>query len=171
MPRFLDPQPLGGEHRINGFDCGVGSLDVWLIKHARAAAGAGSARTYAVVDAEQDRVVGYHSLSLASIEHTEATDRGRKGMPKHPIPAMLLARLAVDRAVQGKGIGAFLLRDAMSRSLSVAEQAGMRLLLVHALNGKARAFYEHFGFEPSPSDAMNLQLLVKDIRLALDSAD
>ncbi len=90
-------------------------------------------------------------------------------MPKHPIPAMLLARLAVDRAVQGKGIGAFLLRDAMSRALSVAEQAGMRLLLVHALSEEARAFYEHFGFEASPTDAMNLQLLVKDIRLALDN--
>lgn len=171
MPRFLDPQPLGNEHRINGFDCGVGSLDIWLVKHARAAAGAGSARTYIVVDAGQDRVVGYHALSLASIEHAAATERGRKGMPKHPIPAMLLARLAVDKAAQGKGIGAFLLRDAMSRALSVAEQAGMRLLLVHALNDEARAFYEHFGFEPSPSDAMNLQLLVKDIRLALDSAD
>lgn len=171
MPRFLDPQPLGGEHRINGFDCGVGSLDIWLVKHARAAAGAGSARTYVVVDAEQDRVVGYHALSLASIEHADATERGRKGMPRHPIPAMLLARLAVDRAAQGKGIGAFLLQDAMSRALSVAEQAGMRLLLVHALNDAARAFYEHFGFEPSPSDAMNLQILVKDIRLALDRAD
>lgn len=92
-------------------------------------------------------------------------------MPRHPIPAMLLARLAVDKTVQGKGIGAFLLRDAMSRALSVAEQAGMRLLLVHALGDRARAFYEHFGFEPSPSDAMNLQLLVKDIRLALDGVD
>lgn len=171
MPRFLDPQPLGSEHRISGFDCGVGSLDIWLVKHARAAAGAGSARTYVVVDAEQDRVVGYHALSLASIERADATERGRKGMSQHPIPAMLLARLAVDKAAQGRGVGAFLLRDAMSRALSVAEQAGMRLLLVHALNDEARAFYEHFGFEPSPSDAMNLQLLVKDIRLALDSAD
>lgn len=171
MPRFLDPQPLDNEHRINGFDCRVGSLDIWLVKHARAAAGAGSARTYVVVDTEQDRVVGYHALSLASIEHADATERGRKGMPRHPIPAMLLTRLAVDKAVQGKGIGAFLLRDAMSRALSVAEQAGMRLLLVHALKDEARAFYEHFGFEPSPSDAMNLQLLVKDIRLALESAD
>lgn len=171
MPRFLDPQPLGSEHRINGFDCGVGSLDIWLVKHARAAAGAGSARTYVVVDAEQDRVVGYHALSLASIEHADATERGRRGMPRHPIPAMLLARLAVDKSVQGRGIGTFLLKDAMSRALSVAEQAGMRLMLVHALNDEARAFYEHFGFEPSPSDAMNLQLLVKDIRLALDSAD
>ena len=170
MPRFLDPQPLGNEHRINGFECGVGSLDIWLVKHARAAAGAGSARTYVVVDTKEDRVVGYHALSLASIAHTDATERGRKGMSQHPIPAMLLARLAVDKMVQGRGVGAFLLRDAMSRALSVAEQAGMRLLLVHALNDEARAFYEHFGFEPSPSDPMNLQLLVKDIRLALDSA-
>ena len=91
-------------------------------------------------------------------------------MPRHPIPTMLLARLAVDKTVQGKGIGAFLLKDAMSRALSVAEQAGMRLLLVHALNDEARAFYERFGFEPSPTDAMNLQLLVKDIRLALDNS-
>lgn len=170
MPRFLDAQPLGNEHRINGFDCGVGSLDIWLVKHARAAAGAGSARTYVVVDTEQDRVVGYHALSLASIEHVDATLRAQKGMPRNPIPAMLLARLAVDKAVQGKGIGAFLLRDAMSRALSVAEQAGMRLLLVHAVNEDARAFYEHFGFEASPADPMNLQLLVKDIRLALDRA-
>ena len=169
MPRFLDPQPLDGEHRVNGFDCGVGSLDIWLVKHARAAAGAGSARTYVVLDSEQDRVVGYHALSLASIEHGDATDRARSGMPKHPIPAMLLARLAVDRAVQGRGIGAFLLKDAMSRALSVAEQAGMRLLLIHALSDEARAFYERFGFEASPTDAMNLQLLVKDIRLALDN--
>lgn len=148
----------------------MSSLDIWLVKHARAAVGAGSARTYVVVDTEQDRVVGYYALSLASIEHVDATVRGRKGMPRHPIPAMLLARLAVDRSVQKRGIGAFLLRDAMSRALSVAEQAGMRLLLVHALSDEARAFYEHFGFETSPTDAMNLQLLVKDIRLALDNA-
>lgn len=171
MPRFLDPEPLGNDHAVAGFDCGVRSLDTWLAKHARAAAGAGSARTYGTVDSEQGRVVGYHALSLASIEHADAIERGRKGMPRHPIPAMLLARLAVDRTVQGKGIGAFLLRDAMTRALSVSEQAGMRLLLVHALDGDARGFYERFGFEPSPSDPMNLQLLVKDIRLAVDGAD
>lgn len=105
MPRFLDPQPLGDGHRVDGFDCGVGSLDVWLAEHARAAAGAGSARTYVVVDTAQDRVVGYQALSVASIEHVEATDRARKWMPKHPIRAMLLARLAVDKTVQGKGVG------------------------------------------------------------------
>jgi GNAT superfamily N-acetyltransferase len=169
VPRFQDPQPLDNEHRINGFDCGVGSLDVWLVKHARAAVGAGSARTYVVIDAEQDRVVGYHALSVASIEHGEATDRAQKGMPRNPIPAMLLARLAVDKTAQGKGVGAFLLRDAMTRAVSVAEQAGVRLLLVHAANEEARSFYEQFGFEASPTDPMNLQLLIKDIRLALDA--
>lgn len=168
MPRFSDPQPLSGEHRINGFESGVGSLDIWLVKHARAAAGAGSARTYVVLDQEQERVVGYHALSLASIEHADATERAKKGMPKNPIPALLLARIAVDKTVQGKGIGAFLLKDAMTRALSVAEQAGMRMLLVHAVNNEARSFYEHFGFEASPTDAMNLQLLIKDIRFALD---
>ncbi|HWO16723.1 MAG TPA: GNAT family N-acetyltransferase [Solirubrobacterales bacterium] len=170
MPRFLDPEPLGNEHRINGFDCGVGSLDVWLVKHARAAAGAGSARTYVVIDEEQDRVVGYHALSVASIKHAETIERARKGMPKHPIPAMLLARLAVDKTVQGRGIGAFLLRDAMSRAVSVAEQAGIRLMLIHTLSEDARRFYEHFGFERSPSDQMNLQLLIKDIRHVLERA-
>ncbi|HEX8753885.1 MAG TPA: GNAT family N-acetyltransferase [Solirubrobacterales bacterium] len=138
------------------------------MRHARAAVGAESARTYVVVDSEQEGVVGYHALAVASIEHGEATARARKGMPKNPIPAMLLARLAIDRTVQGKGVGAFLLRDAMSRSVSVAEQAGIRLLLVHAVNDEARAFYGHFGFEASPSDPMNLQLLIEDIRLALD---
>jgi GNAT superfamily N-acetyltransferase len=170
VPRFQDPQPLDNEHRINGFECGIGSLDIWLVKHARAAVGAGSARTYVVIDSEQQRVVGYHALSVSSIEHSEATERAQKGMPRNPIPAMLLARLAVDKTVQGKGIGAFLLKDAMSRAVSVAEQAGVRLLLVHAVNDQARSFYEHFDFEASPSDPMNLQLLIKDIRLALDGA-
>lgn len=170
MSRFSDPEPLDSGHRINGFDCGVGSLNIWLVKHARAAVGAGSARTYVMVDDEQGRVVGYHALSVASIEHSEATERARKGMPGHQIPAILLARLAVDRSVQGKGLGAFLLKDAMSRALAVTEQAGIRLILVHAVNDEARAFYEHFGFEASPTDATNLQLLVKDIRRALDES-
>jgi GNAT superfamily N-acetyltransferase len=150
-------------------ECGVGSLDIWLVKHARAAVGAGSARTYVVVDAEQDLVVGYHPLSVASIEHREATDRARKGIPSNPMPAMLLARLAVDKTVQGKGIGVFLLKDAMSGGLG--RRAGRtRLLLVHAVNDQARTFYEHLGFEASSTDSLIMQLMIKDIRLALDAS-
>lgn len=170
MPRFSDPEPLAREHVLGGFDCGEASLDTWLEQHARAAAGASSARTYVVTDSDQDRVVGYHALTVASIEHKQATGRASKGMPRHPIPAVLLARLAVDRSVQGRGLGAFLMRDAMHRALAVSEEAGVRLLLVHAMSESAARFYSHFGFEPSPTDPMNLQLMMKDIRASLDTA-
>ena len=167
MARFGDPEPLASHHVLEGFDSQTGSLDRWLIDHARQAAAGGSARTYVTVDAEQDRVVGYYALAAAAVSRAEATDRAAKGQPHHPIPGILLARLAVDVSVQGRGVGAWLLRDAMTRSLSASEQIGARVLLVHALHDDARAFYEHFGFEPSPTDPLNLQLLFKDIRASL----
>ena len=154
--------------RIGAFDSGVESLDTWLKKHARQSAAIGSARTYVVHDDEQDRVVGYHALAAASIQRAEGTVRAAKGMPAHPIPAVLLARLAVDSSVQGRGIGAWLLADAMRRALSVAESLGVRILLVHAIDDRAVAFSERFGLEPSPTDPMNLQMLMKDIRAALE---
>jgi GNAT superfamily N-acetyltransferase len=168
--RFAEPEPLEAHHAIDTFDCGVASLDAWLTKHARQAAAVGSARTYVVTDRVQERVVGYHAVTVASVERDDATPRARKGMPRHPIPAVLLARLAVDRSVAGRGIGAWLLRDAMRRTLSVADAMGVRVLLVHAISDDARRFYERFGFEPSPTDALNLQLLVKDIRASIGDA-
>lgn len=170
MPRFTDPERFGSDHVLSGFDCGVGSLNVWLERHARIASSVGSAKTYVITDEEQGRVVGYHALTLASIEHVDATSRAKKGMPKYPIPAMLLARLAVDESVRGKGLGAFLLRDAMVRTVAVSKEAGLRLLLAHALNEQAHTFYVKFGFEPSPTDPMNLQIIVKDIEASLASA-
>ena len=171
MPRFSDPERLTGEHALSGFDCGVGSLDVWLERHARMASAAGSAQTFVVTDESQGgRVVGYYALAVASITHDDATERAAKGMPRHEIPALLLARLAVDQSVQGRGVGAFLLRDAMTRAIAVSEQAGVRLMLVHVIDDAARGFYEHFGFEPSPTDEMNLQMIIKDMRASLDAA-
>lgn len=169
MPRFTDPEPLGVNHDVEEFDCGTESLNVWLKKHALQAASAGSARTFVVHDNEQGRVVGYHALAAASVAHPEATPRARKGMPRHPIPAALLARLAVDTSVQARGIGAWLLRDAMLRTLNAAESMGVRVLLVHAINDTARAFYVRHGFDPSPADEMNLQMLLKDAQASLDA--
>ncbi|MFT3865189.1 MAG: GNAT family N-acetyltransferase [Solirubrobacterales bacterium] len=124
-----------------------------------------------VIDEEQGRVVGYYALTVASLERDEATGRASRGMPRHPIPAMLLARLAVDESVREEGLGATLLADAMQRTLLVAEETGIRLLLVHAVNQDARSFYLHYGFEASPSDPMNLQLLIKDIRATTEATD
>jgi GNAT superfamily N-acetyltransferase len=162
VPQLHGPRPLGRPDVREGFDCGIPSLDVWLVKHGLSAGAVGSARVYAVTDGS-DSVVGYYALTVASLEHAEATGRAARGMPRHSIPAMPLPRLAVDSRVQGEGVGALLLRDALERTLLVADPAGVRLLLVHAKNDEARKFYEHFGFESSPSDPLNLQLLIKDI--------
>ena len=170
MARLRGPRPLRREDRRKGFSCGVASLDSWLVDYAPAADASGSARTYVLVDDEQERVVGYCALTVASLERDEATGRASRGMPRHPIPVMLLARLAVDRSVQGEGVGATLLADAMQRTLLVAEETGIRLLLVHALDHEAKGFYLHHGFEPSPSDPMNLQLLIKDIRATVEAS-
>jgi GNAT superfamily N-acetyltransferase len=152
---------------LDGFDCGVSSLNLWLLDDARSAAAAGSARTFVLSDNELGRVVGYHGLTVASVSHENAAERLTKGMPRHEIPAVLLARLGVDIAVQGRGLGAWLLRDAMLRTVAVSEEVGIRALLVHALDDSARAFYTRFGFEPSPTDANNLQIIIKDIRASL----
>ncbi|HEX6601963.1 MAG TPA: GNAT family N-acetyltransferase [Solirubrobacterales bacterium] len=168
MTRFLGPEPLDGEHRIKGFESGEGSLDVWLARHALMARGVGSARTYVVTDAEQeDRVVGYHALTVASLNQDEVTKRAAKGMGHYPVPSVLLARLAVDMSVQGRGVGTLLMQDAMLRTLSVSREIGVRLLLAHALDDSVRAFYMKFGFEESPTDPKNLQIILKDVQASL----
>jgi GNAT superfamily N-acetyltransferase len=120
-----------------------------------------------IVDSKRERVCGYYALAAASVAHAQPTERARRGQPRHPLPTVLLARLAVDASVQGRGVGAWLLQDAMRRALSASDAVGMRGLLVHALDADARAFYERWGFEPSPTDPLNLQMLFKDIRTSL----
>ncbi|MET0602919.1 MAG: GNAT family N-acetyltransferase [Baekduia sp.] len=171
MAWFSDPAPLAPGHATKDFDCGVESLNLWLKKHAIQARAIGSARTFVVSDTRQQRVVGYYALTAASITHEEATARTAKGMPRHPIPAALLARLAIDKSVQGHGVGAWLLLDAMLRTMAAAESVGIRVLLVHAIDDAARGFYEHHGFEASPTDRRNLQMLMKEIRAAARAAD
>jgi GNAT superfamily N-acetyltransferase len=167
VPRFSDPEPLAASHSLEGFDCGQPSLNTWLIEHAATAAAAGSARAYVVTDSEQhERVVGYHALTAASLERESATARTIKGMPRYPIPVVLLARLAVDITVGGRGLGSWLLR-AMLRALAASQTVGIRAMLVHALDAHARAFYLHHGLEPSPSDPLHLMILIKDIEAAI----
>lgn len=116
----------------------------------------------------EERVVGYYALSAASVEQDDAPTRVRKGLARHPIPVILLARLAVDQSEQGRGLGAALLKDALQRAGSAAGEIGARAVLVHAKDEEAKAFYEHFDFEPSPSDPLHLFLLMKDLRASLN---
>ena len=124
-----------------------------------------------MLDSEQHRVVGYHSLTAAGLEREAATARVIKGMPRYPVPVVLLARLAVDLSVaRRRGLGAWLLRDAMLRTLSAGETIGVRAMLVHAQDQDARRFYFRHGLEPSPSDPLHLMILLKDIAASIGAA-
>jgi len=154
-------QKLAKRHTAERFDCGHEPLNAYLKRFALANQSAGAAQTYvAVVD---DQIIGYYSLSAASVEYASAPDRLRKGLARHPVPVMLIARLAVDRTWQGKGLGAALLADALRRTLAAADILGMRAVMVHAKDEAARRFYEHFDFDPSPIEPLHMFLLLKEI--------
>lgn len=159
------PSKLEKFHLLDEFDCGRSVLNAWLRRYAMANQQAHAATTY--VTAVDHRVVGFYTLAVGAVEHPTATRRVRKGLARHPIPVMILARLAVDQRFQGRKIGKGLLRDAVLRTLSAADIAGIRALFVHAKDDKARNFYERFDFEPSPADAMKLMLLIKDAKKAV----
>ena len=156
------PEPLGEQHHLEGFDCGKPALNDWLRRHARQAQGSGSAKTFVVT--EDNRVTGYFSLTVGQVDTLDAPERIRKGMGQHPVPVVILARLAVATQDRGRGIGVGMLRDAIRRTLLIAEQAGIRALLTHPLDEDAASFYTRFGFIPSPLREQQLLLLLKDAK-------
>ena len=156
------PQPLNAEHRPDGFDCGQPALNEWLLRHARQAHASGPARTFVLVD--EQRITGYFSLSVGQIDSLQAPEHVRKGMGSYPIPVVILARLAVSLADQGRGLSVGLLQDAIRRTLAVSDQAGVRALLTYPIDEAAARFYLRFGFETSPAREQQLILLLKDAR-------
>jgi len=157
------PEPLGAHHQIAAFDCGAPALNEFLSRHALGNHQSGTAKSY-VATTDSHIVVGYYSLAASQILYADSPPRLQKGAPRHLVPVVLLARLAVDRAWQGKGLGAGLLKDAIVRVLTAAEGGGVRALLVHAKDEAAKAFYERYDFAPLPSYPMHLVLLLKDAR-------
>ena len=114
----------------------------------------------------ENLVVGYYSLAVGSIERSVTVGRVRRNMPD-PVPVMLLARLAIDKNWQGRGLGRSLLRDAVFRTLQAAEIVGIRALLVHAISMEAKRFYQYFGFQPSEVETMTLMATLSALRDAL----
>ena len=159
--KLLAPAPLAAQHQLGVFRCGEPVLDHWLQRRALANQGSGASRTFVVAD-ETLHVMGYYALAAGAVAHDNASRNIRQNMPD-PIPVMVLARLAVDLRAQGLQLGAALLQDALQRSMQVAQHTGVRALLVHALNDKARAFYEHYGFRASPVNAMTLMMRLPQI--------
>lgn len=150
------PAPLTTAHLLDEFRCGQASLDEWLKRRALANQQSGASRTFVVAD-QGARVCGYYAMAAGAVSHQEATSGVRRNMPD-PIAVMVLARLAVDQRAQGIQLGAALLQDAVSRAVMVSHSAGVRALLVHALDERAKQFYEHYGFQESPQHPMTLML-------------
>ena len=165
---FTRPALITAQPQVEAFDCANEPLNQYLKRFALTNSASGVARTYVTTPTGDPVVAGYYSLAAGSVEKARVPERVAKGLPLHPIPVVLLARLAVDQRFQGRGLGKSLLRDALQRTLAAAEVIGIRAVLVHAKDENAAAFYARFGFAPSPTDPLHLMLLMKDLRRTLE---
>ncbi len=173
QPLFTAPAVIAAEHDVASFDSGEALLDDWLRERAFDNLNSGASRTYVACPSGSQRVAAYYALAMGSIAARDVTARMRRNMPRE-IPSVILGRLAVDRSVQGYGLGARMLRDAVLRSLRAAGEISARLVIVHAISARAEAFYLHHGFTKLPGDTATPALaldLVKVASLGLSEAD
>lgn len=156
---------LSAEDSVEAFDCGQPALDQFLQRYALVNQKAHSAQTY--VCCRGGEVVGFYSLGVGGVDPEDAPTRVMKGLARHPAPVMILARLAVDKDHQGRGLGKALLKDALLRTAQAADIAGIRCLLAHAKDEAARQWYVSWEFDQSPADPYHLFLMLKDLKALL----
>ena len=157
-------EPLSPDHELGSFDCGNEELDRWLVEHARNATGQGT-RSYVVVDA--GRVVGYFAIAPHTIDREVLSKAQGRGAPRQ-IPAVLLAKLALDRSVQGQGLGSELLVVALETIVDAARRVGGKVVVVDAIDDQAAAFYERHDFVATPNDPHRLVRKLSTIARALE---
>ena len=165
MNSYRGPVLLEKGQECASFDCGKAPLNAFLIHHALANQANNSARTFVVL--EENCVVGYYSLAASAVLHEHAPTRMVKGLARHPVPVILMARFAVDRSHQGKGLGKAMFKDAIKRSLAATKEIAARAFVVHAKDEEAKALYSHFEMEPFTDNPYHLFLLLKDIERVL----
>lgn len=158
-------EKLDRRHEVDAFDCGKEPLNRFLSRYALQNQKAGASQTYVALS--DDRVVGFYTLVVGEVAYEQAAERLKKGLAHHPVPVMVLARLAVATGQQGQGLGAGLLKDALLRTLHAADIAGIRAFVIHAKDDEARSSYERYDFTPSPTDPYHLFILLKDVRASL----
>jgi len=158
------PESLTAEHILGDFDSGVPSLDDWLRRRALRNQASGASRTFVVCDAK--KVVAYYALASSAVAPDATPGRFRRNMPD-PIPVVVLARLAIARDQQGRGLGRALFQDAAKRVIHAADAVGIRGSLVHAISEEAKAFYVRLGLDPSPLEPMTLMTTVADLAATL----
>jgi GNAT superfamily N-acetyltransferase len=164
-------EPIRKTHHRDGFDCGEPALNEFLQRHARKSHDLGGSKTFlAVDDADGRTILGFYSLSPASIEYARTPEIARRGLARHDVPVFRLARLAVDRKVQGKGLGGQLLLAAGRRCLLAATEVGGVALLINAKNQRAAEWYARYGAVPLADAPLTLLLPLVTIEAALKSA-
>jgi predicted N-acetyltransferase YhbS len=145
------------------FESGKPALDEWFRRYAKLAASSGTAKTFVTCN-KGGEIAGFYSIATGQVSHVDASERVAKGVGRHAIPVIVLARLAVDLKYQGMGIGHGLLQDCVSRVVKLQEQVGVRALVTHAKDEEAAGFYARFGFEQSPVNERQMMVLMKDLR-------
>jgi GNAT superfamily N-acetyltransferase len=158
-------EPFTAEHDLHAFDCGQDALNSWLRQHAGLATGQGT-RTYLLVEGATGTVVGYFSLAPHLLEREDVPPSVGRGAPQR-IPAILLAKLALDKSLQGQGLGAELMIHAMTTIVAAARTAGGRLVVVDAVDENAASFYRAHDFKPSPTDPRRLIMKLSTAARAL----
>ena len=159
------PGPLSNEHRLDDFQCTSPELTRWLMTRARNNHREGASRCFVVCD-EPQRVIGYYALAAGAVSHQDVSGTVKRNMPD-PVPVAVLGRLAVHADWAGQGIGRGLLKDAVQRTLQVAQHMGIRVLLCHAIDEPAKAFYVKHGFIEAPVDPMTVMLSMTRLHSAL----
>lgn len=157
MGKITAPEPLSHTHQLAEFCCGESVLDEWLKQRGLKNQATGATRTFVVCKEKSKLVVGFYSLATGSVNHAVATSNLRRNMPD-PIPVIILTRLAVDASCHGLGVGVDLLHDAILRVYRIAENIGVRAIMVHALSDEAKRFYLHHGFKASTTQERTLFL-------------
>lgn len=157
-------QRFDRSHDRSLFDCGIAQLNDWLKKRVSQYEKRDLSRAYVAVPHEGLQIHGYYALSMHRVSHGVLPSDQVKGLPGIDIPVVLLGRLAVDKSVQGQGLGALLLLDALARSAQVSHQVGVRAVEVIAIDESARSFYLKYGFVPLLDDRRHLFLPMQVIR-------
>ena len=157
-------QHFARSHDRSHFDCGIHALNEWLQKRVSQYERRDLSRTYVAIPSGENRIVGYYAISVHRVSHEALPEDQARGLPRIDVPVILLGRLAVDKTVQGQGLGATLLLDALAQALHISRQVGVRAVEVDALDEAATNFYLKYGFVPLVDDQRHLFLPMQVIR-------
>jgi len=170
MTEYIDAlriEPISKLHNRKDFKCKKKALTQYLHRFARQNDENNIAKTFVAVD-DDNKVIGYYSLSTASIEFEDLPEDFIKGLPRYPIPAALIAKLAVDSNVNGQGLGSRLLIEALQNILTASEEIAVKVVLVDAIDEEAKGYYLRFGFIELPGNDLKLFLPIETISQLLD---